>query len=37
MVVGRVGVIFGNEVLPVITNISCYIGFWSIAFLNLSE
>lgn len=37
MVIGRIGVILGNQVLPVLTNVSCYVGFWTIACINLSE
>lgn len=37
MVVGRIGVIIGNQVLPVFTNLSCAFGFWAIGFMNLRE
>ncbi|KAK7572072.1 hypothetical protein V9T40_014544 [Parthenolecanium corni] len=35
MTCGRFGVIVGSQILPVLTNISCPVGFVSVAFINL--
>ncbi|XP_065206493.1 synaptic vesicle glycoprotein 2B-like [Planococcus citri] len=35
MVFGRIGVILGNQILPIITDLSCKAGFWAIGCVNL--